>query len=72
MKYDIVIIGGGPAGLSFARSLAESDLRVLVVERSGIADLEAPAKDGREIALTHLSRKSSPRWAPSHAFRRIP
>lgn len=69
MKYDIVIIGGGPAGLSFARSLAESDLRVLVVERSGIADLEAPAKDGREIALTHLSRKILTEMG---AFARIP
>ncbi len=57
MNYDIVIIGGGSAGLSFARSLAGSKLRVLVVERSGIADLESPAMDGREIALTHLSKK---------------
>lgn len=57
MKYDVVIIGAGPAGLSFARSLKESNLRALIIERSGIADLEAPAMDGREIALTHLSKK---------------
>lgn len=57
MKYDIVIIGGGPAGLSFARSLKDSGLRALIIERSGITDLESPAMDGREIALTHLSKK---------------
>ncbi|AKH19343.1 5-demethoxyubiquinol-8 5-hydroxylase UbiM [Sedimenticola thiotaurini] len=69
MKYDIVIIGAGPAGLSFARSLAETDLRVLVVERSGMADLQAPAMDGREIALTHLSKKILTEMG---AFARIP
>jgi ubiquinone biosynthesis UbiH/UbiF/VisC/COQ6 family hydroxylase len=57
MNYDIVIIGGGPAGLSFARSLADSRLRVLIIERSGAADLESPMIDGRDIALTHLSKK---------------
>lgn len=57
MKYDIVIIGGGPAGLSFARSLANSGLRALIVERSGINSLADPAIDGRDIALTHLSIK---------------
>ncbi len=33
MHYDVVVIGAGPAGLSFARSLGNSDLRVLVVEK---------------------------------------
>lgn len=69
MKYDIVIIGAGPAGLSFSRSLAGSDLRVLIIERSGIADLESPAMDGREIALTHLSKKILTEMG---AFARIP
>ncbi|MCW8943682.1 MAG: 5-demethoxyubiquinol-8 5-hydroxylase UbiM [Sedimenticola sp.] len=57
MKYDIVIIGGGPAGLSFARSLGDSPFKVLVVERSKLEGLQAPAIDGRDIALTHLSKK---------------
>jgi ubiquinone biosynthesis UbiH/UbiF/VisC/COQ6 family hydroxylase len=55
MKYDIVIIGAGPAGLSFARALANSDLNILIVEKSSLESLREPAADGREIALTHLS-----------------
>lgn len=57
MKYDIVVIGGGPAGLSFARSLADSKLRVLIIERAGTSELASPMIDGRDIALTHLSKK---------------
>lgn len=65
MKYDIVIIGAGPAGLSFARSLADTPLKVLLVERSSLDTLRQPPEDGREIALTHLSMdmmKSSGAW----------
>ncbi len=57
MKYDIVIIGGGPAGLSFARSLANTDLNIVIIERSARKNLADPAFDGRDIALTHLSVK---------------
>ncbi len=57
MKYDVVIIGAGPAGLSFARSLANTDLNVLIVEKSSKESLAYPAFDGRDIALTHLSVK---------------
>jgi len=53
--YDVLIIGAGPAGLSFARSLADLPLRVAVIERSSQATLADPPEDGREIALTHLS-----------------
>ena len=53
--YDIVIIGGGPAGLSFACSMIEADVKVLVVEKSNIDAIANPQADGREIALTHLS-----------------
>ncbi len=33
MKYDLVIVGGGPAGLTAARFAAESGLRTVLVER---------------------------------------
>lgn len=56
MKKDIVIIGAGPAGLSFTTSLAETDLNVVLVEQQPKEKLANPDYDGREIALTHFSK----------------
>lgn len=53
--YDIAVIGGGPAGLSFARLMNDTGLRLLVIEKKSAAALKNPAYDGREIALTHPS-----------------
>lgn len=55
--FDVIIAGGGPAGLSLARMLGAMDLSVAVVEKQPRAALENPADDGREIALTHLSKQ---------------
>ncbi len=57
MEYDIAIIGAGPSGLSFACSLRDSGLKVLVIEKQTKKLLADPPIDGRDIALTHLSRK---------------
>ena len=57
MAFDVIIIGAGPAGLSFARSLKDSGLNIAVVEKTSKEQLADPAYDGREIALTHLSHK---------------
>ncbi|MGE4569915.1 MAG: 5-demethoxyubiquinol-8 5-hydroxylase UbiM [Gammaproteobacteria bacterium] len=57
MDYDIVIIGGGPVGLSFACSMIKSKLKVLLVEKAPLSAIASPKLDGREIALTHQSRK---------------
>jgi ubiquinone biosynthesis UbiH/UbiF/VisC/COQ6 family hydroxylase len=53
--HDVIIIGGGPAGLALARSLAGTGLDIVVVERQSLESLANPAFDGREIALTHRS-----------------
>ena len=55
MDYDILISGAGPAGLCLARALSGCGLAIGVVEPQPLAVLEAPAYDGREIALTQRS-----------------
>jgi ubiquinone biosynthesis UbiH/UbiF/VisC/COQ6 family hydroxylase len=57
MSFDIVIIGAGPVGLCFARSMAGTGLRIALVERQPDASLMAPVDDGREIAITHHSQR---------------
>lgn len=55
MKFDIAIVGAGPVGLSFARSLALSGLRIALIEQQPETTIADPPFDGREIALTHRS-----------------
>jgi ubiquinone biosynthesis UbiH/UbiF/VisC/COQ6 family hydroxylase len=55
MNYDVIVVGAGPAGLSMARSLASTNLKIALVDRQSHAQLEEPEFDGRDIALTHLS-----------------
>jgi ubiquinone biosynthesis UbiH/UbiF/VisC/COQ6 family hydroxylase len=55
MNVDIAIVGAGPAGLCFARSLANTGLSILLIERQPLEALREPEFDGREIALTKRS-----------------
>jgi len=55
VDYDVVIVGGGPSGLSFACSLRNENLKILVLEKSLPECFNTFKPDGREIALTHLS-----------------
>ena len=54
---DVAVVGAGPAGLCFARALAGSGLSITVIDPAAAAELARPAFDGREIALTHASRR---------------
>lgn len=56
-KVDVAIIGAGPVGLALVSALAGSGLKLAVVEPQAAASLASPAFDGREIALTHGSRR---------------
>lgn len=66
---DIIIAGAGPAGLSFARALADSGLSITLIEKSTLETLKNPPYDGREIALTHLSKEIMQRLG---TWQRIP
>lgn len=55
--YDIAIIGAGPSGLSFAKALDGSGLKIALIEMQSEDKIAEPSYDGREIALTHLTKK---------------
>ena len=57
MNFDVVIVGAGPVGLSFARALTDISLNIAIIDRQTSTSLTNPPEDGREIALTHLSKK---------------
>ena len=54
---DVLIVGAGPAGLALACALDAGGITPLVLERQSIEPLRAPTEDGRDIALTHRSRR---------------
>ena len=54
---EVIIVGGGPAGLALACALDAAGIAPLVLEQQPIEPLRAPAEDGRDIALTHRSRR---------------
>jgi ubiquinone biosynthesis UbiH/UbiF/VisC/COQ6 family hydroxylase len=53
--YDLIVVGAGPAGLSFVRALQGCGLDIAIVEQLPRLTLADPPIDGRDIALTHRS-----------------
>jgi ubiquinone biosynthesis UbiH/UbiF/VisC/COQ6 family hydroxylase len=54
-RFEIVVVGAGPAGLSLACLAADRGLKVAVIDRQNERALADPKPDGRDIALTHRS-----------------
>ena len=47
MKFDIIIIGAGPTGLSLACALAKTKLKIAVIEKNSRSKFAKPKNDGR-------------------------
>lgn len=62
MNTNVTIIGAGPTGLCLAYVLAQAGLRVCILEKQPLEKLKNPDFDGREIALTHESRRLLEHW----------
>ncbi|MEA3290859.1 MAG: 2-octaprenyl-6-methoxyphenyl hydroxylase [Pseudomonadota bacterium] len=56
-QYDLVIVGGGLAGASLACALADTPLRIAVVEAVPFDSAAQPSYDERTLALTWSSRR---------------
>ena len=56
MKFDLIIIGAGPSGLSLACALAKTKLKIAIIEKNSKSKFAKPKTDGRDIALTHRSK----------------
>lgn len=55
--YDILVVGGGLAGASLAAALAESDVRIGLIEAVPPDASSQPSYDDRGIALAYASRQ---------------
>lgn len=65
-RFDVAVVGAGPAGLALALALAGSGLAVALFDQQREEELAEPQPDGREIALTHASRQTLERLGAWH------
>ena len=58
MKYDLIVIGGGPGGLMAAKTAAEDGLRVLLIERKkDITGINRPCGQFTKISMINVGGK---------------
>jgi 2-octaprenyl-6-methoxyphenol hydroxylase len=55
-QYDLIIVGGGMAGASLACALADTELRIAIIEAVPWRSDQQPSYDVRTISLSHGSR----------------
>ena len=56
-KFDIAVVGAGPAGVAFACGFVGTNIKVAIIDKLPREVIANPKIDGREIALTHHSVK---------------
>lgn len=64
-EFDVIIVGAGPAGISLALQLAESSLKVALLEAGGLDDPGAEALDlydGENVGLPYALASSRQRF----------
>jgi len=52
----VVIVGGGPVGATFACALASANIKSVIIDQLNIKDIKKPPPDGRAIAVNSASR----------------
>jgi digeranylgeranylglycerophospholipid reductase len=63
MKYDVIVVGAGPAGSATAKAAAEKGAEVLVLEKR--AEIGVPVQCGEafgKTGMTNAGIKPSPKW----------
>ncbi len=57
INTDVITVGAGPIGLSMCQALKDSGLQVHLIEKQSHEQIANPQADGREIAITHRTKK---------------